>query len=57
MCFLLWGLLIEPTLVYACMILDHDGRKVGFNLDISCCKNACFVPGCETPVFLCVCHD
>lgn len=50
--FLLWGLLIKPAVPYAYMILDHGDRKVEFNLE-----NTCFVPGYETPLSLCVCHD
>lgn len=44
-------------MVCAYMILGHDDRRVGFSLGIACCQNTCFVPGCETFVFLCVCYD
>lgn len=54
---LLWGCLIKPAMVCAYVILGRDDRRVGFNLGIACCQNACFVPGCETSVFLCVCRD
>lgn len=50
--FCFWGPLIKPAVAYAHRILDHVGRKVELNLE-----NTCFVPGCETPLSLCVCHD
>lgn len=46
---LLWGLLIKPAVAYD---FGYGDRKVKLNLE-----GTCFVPGCGTPLSLCVCHD
>lgn len=37
------SVLIKPTLLCMHTAKHHDGAEVGFNVDISCCKNACSV--------------